>query len=396
MFANSRLTRAPRKIWSGLLLCCFAALIAFQSASASAAKPARGAPGTLIAYDRKDGAPAGAQAWRIRYISNTERGQPIEVTGVVIAPTGPPNRMGRPVLAWAHGTWGVADKCTPSSSNDFFKLTPALEDAIARGYVVVATDYEGLGTDGPHPYLVGGSAARTVLDSVRAALAIPEAGAARRFAVWGESQGGHAALWTGQMAQRYAPDLQLVGVAAAAPPTDLIANLTGGTDPSVRAFLTAFAAHSWSETFGARLSTLGKKSTQDIINRLARNNCVALGAKPRIGTMLGVLVLRQRLKNVDLGRISPWAEIARDNSPAMKNYGVPFLIGQNDKDMIVSPDITKAFVKALCRDRASVRYITIVGEGGHATSGADSAVQTLDWIDDRFDGSDAPNDCAGF
>ncbi len=90
---------------------------------------------------------------------------------------------------------------------------------VDRGYVVAATDYPGLGTPQTHPYLVGVSEARAVLDSVRAARALT--GAQNRFAVWGHSQGGQAALFTGLIAKSYAPDLDLVGVAAAAPATDL-------------------------------------------------------------------------------------------------------------------------------------------------------------------------------
>jgi acetyl esterase/lipase len=366
------------------------ALLAFSSGASAQS------PGTLLSSKPMRNAPAGMQAWQIRYTSTSDRGKPEEVTGVVVAPAGMPSRMGRPVLAWAHGTWGVVDKCTPSAAPNFFEATPGLSAAIARGYVVVATDYAGLGTPGPHPYLIGGSAAHSMLDAVRAARAIPEAGASSRFATWGESQGGHASLWTGQLARQYAPDLTLVGVAAAAPPTDLIENLTGGTDPSIRAFMTAFTAHSWSQHFGFSLRTLGSKSTGDLIDRLARNNCVALGAKPKIGMIVGIAVLRARLKNVDLGRITPWKEIARNNSPAARDYGVPFLIAQNDADVIVAPDVTKDFVRKLCRNRAQLRYISINSGGGHPTSAADSATETLDWIDARFAGSPAPSDCRNF
>ena len=351
-------------------------------------------PGILLDHRVMTNAPDGMKAWRIRYMSTSDKGQREEMTGVVIAPEGPPSRLGRPVLAWAHGTWGISDKCTPSASKDFFTATPALRDMVARGYTVVAPDYSGLGTPQPHPYLVGKSAAHSVLDAVRAAQGIGEAGASKRFAVWGESQGGHAALWTGQLARQYAPDLSLVGVAAAAPPTDLIENLTGGTDPSIRAFLTAFTAHSWSQHFGISLRILGNKPTGDLINRLGRNNCVTLGAKPRIGTIVGIAILRARLKKVDLGRISPWNDIARDNSPAARDYGVPFLIAQNDRDTIVAPDVTRAFVRKLCRDNARLRYVVITSEGGHPTSAADSATETLDWIGSRVAGEQAPSDCS--
>jgi acetyl esterase/lipase len=367
-------------------------LLAVLAATFSATTPADAQqPGTLTESRPMDNAPTGMQAWRIRYAGTNDRGGVEEMTGVVIAPLGLPPRMGRPVLAWAHGTWGVADTCTPSASPNVFSATPALADMIARGYAVVAPDYAGLGT--PHPYLVGTSAAYSVLDAVRAARVIAGAVAGSRFAVWGESQGGHAALWTGQLAKGYAPELTLVGVAAAAPPTDLVENLTGKIDPTVRAFMTAYAAHSWSQHFGLSLQTLGKKATGDLIDRLARNNCVTLDAKPRFGMVVGLAMLRQRLKNVDLGKISPWKDIARNNSPAARNYGVPFLIAQNTADALVAPDVTKAFVRKLCRDTAQVRYISITSTGGHATSAADSAETTLDWIGSRFAGDPASSDC---
>ena len=348
--------------------------------------------GFLISETPMRDVPKGAKAWRIRYISSNDIGKPEEVTGVVIAPDGPAPKLGRKVLAWAHGTWGVAGKCSPATDKKFFEVTPGLKEALARGYAIVATDYAGLGTPQPHPYLVGGRAAHSVLDAIRAARGVAGARVGTRFIPWGESQGGHASLFAGQLASSYAPELQLMGVAAAAPPTDLLQNLTGGSDPSVRAFLTAFTAYSWSRHFDAPLTTLGSQSTADLINRLAQN-CIALGKKPKLGTIIGIAVLRARLKGVDLGTIWPWEQIARDNSVAQRPYGVPFFIAQNDKDVIVSPGVTREFAQNMCRNGAQLRYVTLNTKGGHPTSAADSTTQMLNWADDRFEGKPAPSDC---
>ena len=347
--------------------------------------------GTLISAEPVVETPPGTQAWRVRYWTTSDRGAEIEVTGMVVAPREAIPQQPRPVLAWAHGTSGVVEKCAPTRL-DFFGGTPGVTEAIRRGYVFVAPDYPGLGSAMPHPYLVGTSTGQSVLDAVRAARSIPGAASGSRFAVWGESQGGHAALWTGQLARSYAPDLQLMGVAAAAPPTELVENLRAGSDPSVRAFLTAFTAYSWSQHFNAPLSTLGNRSTQGVITRLAQNNCVVIGKKPKLGTMLGVLVLRRDLKNVDLGTIQPWARIARQNSPAARDYGVPFLIAQHPTDVLVSPAVTLAFTRKLCRGGARVRFISITGQG-HETSARDTTVPTLDWIDARFAGKPAQSNC---
>lgn len=350
--------------------------------------------GQLISAEPVSNVPGGMQAWRIRYWTSGDNGAPNDVTGMVIAPSGAVSPQPRPVIAWAHGTSGVATKCAPSLLPGFWQSTDALP-AVQHGYVVVAPDYPGLGSGGAHPYLVGPPTARSVLDAVRAAQAIPGAASGKRFAVWGLSQGGHAALWTGQLARSYAPDLELVGVAAAAPPTNLIANLRGQSDPSVRAFLTAFTAYSWSRYYGAPLSTLGGKQTQDIIRRLAQNNCLTPDAKPKLGTKIGVLVLRQRLRKVDLGSIQPWAGYAGTNSADASPIGVPLLIAQNPKDVVVARAVTRQFARNACAIGRRVRWIDASGVG-HQTTAKDTAADTIAWIGDRFAARPAPSDCGRF
>ncbi len=128
---------------------------------------------------------------------------------------------------------GVAENCGLSDKPGLYDQIAGLSALLAAGYVVVAPDYQGLGSPGPHPFLVGAAAAHSVIDAARAARAMPQAHAGRRYAVFGESLGGYSALWAGAEAAAYAPELQLVGVAAAAPPTDIKANLTGGTNAAV-------------------------------------------------------------------------------------------------------------------------------------------------------------------
>lgn len=358
------------------------AIVAFAGTAS-----AQVAPGTLIGSEPMAGAPAGVDAQRIRYASTDRQGRALTLTAVVMRPIDTRPRTALPVIAWTHGAWGIAPACTPSLSPNFFRATAAVA-AVARGYVVVAPDYPGLGSPGPHPFLVGESVARATLDAVRAARA---SGGDRRFAVWGESQGGHAALFTGETARRYAPDLTLMGVAAAAPPTDLVSNLTAGGDPSIRAFMTAYVAQSWSQVYDADLRTLGNARTQKLIGTLAEK-CVTLDARPNLGTMLRVAVLRRDLRNVNLGQIQPWARLARQNSVGQHPPGAAVLIAQAVNDPLVSAPVTRAFAKRLCARGSRVRYIALPG-GSHATSAADSATVTLDWIDARFAGKPARTDC---
>ncbi len=179
---------------------------------------ARAAPGTLIRSQRI-AAPPGARAWRVLYHSRALDGRDVAVSGVVVAPTGAAPASGRPMVSWAHGTTGLGDRCAPSRSPGVASELPWIREFVDRGYVVAATDYEGLGTPGPHPYLVGESEGRSVLDAARAARGLRATGAGDSVVVTGHSQGGQAALFAGEIASRYAPDLDVRGVAALAPAT---------------------------------------------------------------------------------------------------------------------------------------------------------------------------------
>src|ERR1700689_3992869 len=140
---------------------------------------------------------------------------------------------------------------------------------LARGYVVAATDYPGLGTPETHPYLVGDSEARAVIDSVRAARQIQAVGAGARFVVWGHSQGGQAALFTGLLAHDYAPDLQLLGVAAAAPATELSTLMNADLDTSGGRNLTAMTLWTWARVYQAPSGPGIAPSAIPVVDRLA-------------------------------------------------------------------------------------------------------------------------------
>ena len=348
--------------------------------------------GSLISAEPIVETPGGMQAWKVAYWTTSGNGRPVQATGIVAAPREAIPPQPRNVLAWTHGTWGVVSKCAPSLSPNFWNATPGL-DAVKNGYVVVAPDHPGLGGPGVHPFLVGTDTGRSVVDAVRASRQIPGAAAGSRYAVWGESQGGHAALWTAQVAARYAPDLQLVGAAAAAPPTDLVQNLRLAPNKQVRTFFTAYIGYTWNQHYGAPLTTFGGAQSRGILTRLAQNNCIELNSKPKLGTVLGVVTLQNRWKNLDLGRMQPWARLAQQNSPSNHGFGgLPLLIAQNPKDDLVAPSVTRTYARALCRAGQRVRWIDING-AGHATSARDSSAETLRWIEDRFAGRQAPNDC---
>jgi pimeloyl-ACP methyl ester carboxylesterase len=136
------------------------------------------------------------------------------------------------VVAWAHGTTGIADACAPSQNREVFwpEARQAVLALLRKGYTVAAPDYPGLGTAGPHPYLVGDSEARSIIDSVRAARYL-DGSLSKSYAVDGHSQGGQGALFTGELAPIYDGDLTLKTVVAIAPASNFrtLAELIPGT-----------------------------------------------------------------------------------------------------------------------------------------------------------------------
>ena len=121
----------------------------------------------LISAQPMTDTPPGTQAWRVQYWTTNGSGQRFAVTGIVAAPMEAIPPRPRRVIAWTHGAWGVAEKCAPSLSPNFFQYSAGM-NAVRSGYVVVAPDYIGLASPAMHPFLVGPDTANAVLDAVRA------------------------------------------------------------------------------------------------------------------------------------------------------------------------------------------------------------------------------------
>ncbi len=356
----------------------------------AAPRPPAGAPGDLLRSEPLPGALPGSSAWRILYVSIGLDGLPIEVSGVVIAPDLPAPPEGRPVVAWAHPTTGVADNCAPSLWKGFFDTIPHLPALVALDYVVVATDYPGLGTPGPHPYLVGGSEGRAVLDSVRAARAVEKTGASRRFAVWGHSQGGHAALFAGQLARAYAPELELAGVAAIAPATDLATLLMDDLGERAGRVLASYSLWSWSRVYGAPLEGFVAPVSVSVIDRVARDCVESEGEGYRVAW--DSRGLSSGLLSEDAYTAEPWVTLLARNRPGLAPAGAPVYIAQGIDDVIVRPSVTADFVRELCRRGEVVRFDELSGIG-HLRAGGASASAAIQWMRDRFEGKPPPDTC---
>jgi acetyl esterase/lipase len=351
-----------------------------------------GGPGAMLWRQAVAGAPLNAAAYRVLYRSTDPDGRDIAVSGLVIIPRGQAPSGGRPIVAWAHPTTGVVPRCAPSAAMFRFQMIQGLRDMVEHGYIVAATDYPGLGTSQPHPYLVGVSEARAVLDQVRAARALagPEAGA--RFAVWGHSQGGQAALFTGMIAARYAPELRLTGVAAAAPATELAALLRADLGTPAGKNLTAMTLWSWHRVYGAPIKPVVAPDALPVINRLA-GECIEsihdLYIRGRTERPLETSFLTVR----DLVATQPWASLVARNTPATLPPDIPVFIAQGTGDAIVPARITRDYVRRLCAAGSRVRMVEMPGVG-HGFAAMRSARDAVAWMADRFAGRQPPDDCS--
>jgi pimeloyl-ACP methyl ester carboxylesterase len=350
------------------------------------------APGALIRAEAMTGAPDGARAYRILYWSTGLAGKSIQVSGVVIVPSGIASSQRRPVVAWAHPTTGTVSQCAPSLARVFFASVQGLRAMLARGYVVAATDYPGLGTPEVHPYLVGQSEARAILDSVRAAREIPGAEAGDRFTVWGHSQGGQAALFTALEVAHYAPELKLVGVAAAAPATDLAALMTEDLGTGGGNNITAMTLWSWSRVYGAPMADVVTPQAEPVIDRLA-NLCVErwFDVLARRGPTRALEKSFLRVDN--LADREPWRTLLEENSPALLPPDIPVFLAQGSADGLVRPSVTEAYRSRLCRNGSRVDFVLLPGVG-HAFVARDVAGMAVAWLAGRFAGEPAPTNCS--
>lgn len=350
------------------------------------------AHGGVIWTRRQTGADALTGAGRatlVLYRSIGVAGKAVAVSGSVTVPRGTPPAGGWPVVTWAHGTTGIADQCAPTRSPSSGKIAdytnyvyPQLRTLLKRGYAVVRTDYEGLGTPGDHPYLVGRSEGRAVMDVVRAARHV-DARIGRRVIVAGHSQGGHAALWATSIARAWTPELQVKGTVAFAPASHLseqAALLRAVSTPG--GGLSALAA---SILRGLDVARVG-------IDVPALLSPPALALYPQTETLcqadlarptsFGGLAPRDLVRpEADLAPLA--AAVDRTDDPENLRLRTPVLVEQGDADTTVSPGLTAQLVDELRAKGASVDSTVLPGvdHGKVVKAGLGSA---LTWIARRL------------
>ena len=331
-------------------------------------------------------APPGARAWRVLSHTRALTGEERALSSIVIAPDGPAPKRGRVVVSWAHGTTGLADQCAPSKNPEIAVAFPWIDDLLAAGYVVAATDYQGLGTPGLHPYLIGESEGRAVLDAARAARQLPT-GAGKRVLIAGHSQGGHAALFAGEIAREYAPELRVLGVAPGAPVSDpgRFLDLTAASPTTAGFVLMGVSGYLVAYPELARMPSILTPEAA-LRAELAQSGC----AGEVLGTFANDNV--SSLFAQDLRQNPDWARRIDENVAGRRRAGAPVLVWQGSADTLTPAAINADYVKAACTQGSTVAYDVYDG-ADHGSVFAAAHDDVLKFFAARVAGKKPHSDC---
>jgi len=428
-----------------LVLGCMAAAVAIGISAPSHADPAlppfyeavtrmkpEGRLGQVLKKERVATPIPGAVAWRIAYVSSDMTEKKTISTGLVIAPKGKAPKEGRPVMSWAHGTTGTAQNCGPSQLlnpavplNEYFLPggdswtdygVPAIAEFIKAGYVVVATDYQGLGGGGRHQYQLSATQARDAIDAIRAAGAMKETGAGLKAVIYGWSQGAGAAIVAAS-----SPDyitrkgtahdgVKLAGVVAMAPPDFRSVAPPGPlTDASAAAMISGVAKslsnsvnnfnHVVMTLWGVQATHPDRLKLTDMftaegaafVEEVLSRKCVHAAADTLHYSYGDSFT---QLLRPDPVNAKDWAEtLVASAGPDVKPMA-PVIIYWGTKDTVAPPFMHKLYRERMCKLGGNVARVQLAGDKTHfATPGASEPLY-LPWIADRLAGKPAPDGCA--
>ncbi|MEV4670693.1 lipase family protein [Actinomadura sp. NPDC049382] len=337
----------------------------------------------------------GVTSWQVLYRSETVQGAPTAVSGMVLVPTKAWTGPGkRPLVSYAVGTRGLGDACAPS-----YTLTQGMDyemffvaDALSRGWAVAVTDMEGLGTPGQHTYEVGGSQGKAVLNMARAAQRLPDAGlGGSPVGLWGYSQGGTSSGWAAQLADSYAPELDIKGAFAGGVPADLLA-VAKGLDGSPFVGLMFMAAVGYDTAYPEL--DLEKYLNDAGRELLKKAESLCLVSVDGIGTLAGTLFKKISDYTTSDPLATPeWRQRLDENKLGSTAPSVPVFQTQAVYDEIIPFAQADTLHKAWCAKGANLTWKTYTF-AEHATGMLWSEPDAMAFLSDRFAGKPVTGNCA--
>ncbi len=346
-------------------------------------------PGALLRQEPGTGyaLPQGATAVRILYHSLSADGKDVATSGVVLIPAGKAPADGWPVIAWAHGTSGVARQCAPSLQKDMEYGEEGLMPMVRAGFAVVATDYHGLGTQGPHEYVNKTAQAHDVILSIPAARsAVPTLG--RRWVVIGHSQGGLAA-WSVAEMQTTLRDPNYLGAISVAGAGDLRSILVAmgkpGSTASYYLGYMAYGIHARDPSFRPADMLTGEALTRypDITTKGCWNYAYAAFINAPVGPML----------KPGWDQAPATMRFLAENELARAPVGGPLLVIAGEADETVPYVELRAMAKQACINGSALAFRSYPGLD-HDPTMDKSTPDQLAWARDRFAGKPNVSNCA--
>jgi secretory lipase len=400
-WSSGRAPTAPMaRVWASLVALAMVGAACGSSTSSSAIPAPSGlpsfysvpqplpttGPGTLLKSEPIAVAGLHGTAYRVMYLSESVANHPVAVTGLVVVPAqSTPTTTGYPVVTWGHGTNGMADQCAPSL--DPTSDVPLANALLDRGWEVTASDYQGEGTPGLMPYLVGVSAARNTIDIVRAARHLAAAHASSDYVVWGHSEGGQTAMFALHIAASYAPELHLKGVVAGAPPSQFFAIYQFLVTSPYRYYL-LMASGGFNAAYGNQAAPLSAVLTPLGMSLLPD---LEKGCSDYIAGATDKYTLAQITKGNPFD-VPAWQKLLNENDPGTFTTAsaAPLLIIQGGSDEQIPVVSTALLATHLCGLGQDLERWIYPGQS-HAGVIVPSANDMIHWITDRFAGGSNPD-----
>ena len=338
--------------------------------------------------------------WHVRFLTTGLDGALTAVTAQAFTPVSSP-RGDAPLLVYGAGTTGLAAACAPSRERELPVPLGYYRELLApfagRGLAVVLPDY--LGFDDPlrpQAYFVAEAEAHVMLDAARALRVLydmggPVGGLRDDVFAGGYSQGGHAAFAAADRHAAYAPELRLSGAIGYAATTDVAALL------ATAAYYAPYVLLAYRDAYGEDIDPAEVLAPRFLpgLDREAGGICVdrAQQLYPYDGAAAYTPGFHFALQAGHPEAVAPaFARALAANATGLTGHGLPALVVQGGRDVIVRDATQEAFVAALCEAGSAVTYLN-VPPARHRDTRPAGFEATLTWVWTLVAGLPAPSTC---